>query len=80
MTSLYEAYLEPWLNRLTPGTVLPAFEVAMRLWSLPTLFVWFDIVSNVSADDLVPYSAAIPSLLAELLHSFTSDEPVAPAR
>lgn len=64
---LRDAYLEPWTALAPAGQVRAAFELARKLWSLPSALGWYTSLRDLAPAQRGDEAYAVPALLEEFL-------------
>ena len=64
---LRDAYLDPWTRRIAREDLLMAFELAQRIWMIPTALAWHRVVSSLQAEERDEYANRVRWLLKEFL-------------
>lgn len=68
---LRDVFLKPWERLQSRDSLLAAFELAKRVWMIPTALTWHRILANSSESVREQYAEPIPALLQEFLGAQT---------
>jgi Phosphotransferase enzyme family len=64
---LRDAYLEPWTAFASRQDLLAAFELARRLWMIPSALGWHQIVARLEGEEREAFAYTVVWLLKEFL-------------
>lgn len=63
---LKDAYLEPWSHELSRAELSELFDIAAKVWALPSALSWNLALSSLGPEEQGEESTAVPELLLEL--------------
>jgi hypothetical protein len=66
---LRDVFLEQWTRFQPRASLLAAFELARRVWMIPTALTWHRILANSDAAAREQYAEPVPALLQEFLRA-----------
>lgn len=64
---LWEEYGPAWEAFGAPGELRAAYDLARRLWAIPTLLSWYGSITSLEGETRAKYAWIIPEVVRELL-------------
>jgi hypothetical protein len=66
---LWEGYAPAWSAFGSPAQLRTAYDIARRLWTIPTLLSWYRIIASLEGEAREKHAYIIPAVIGELLEA-----------
>ena len=66
---LWERYAPAWSLYGSPGELRDAYDLARRLWAIPTLLSWYRVISRLDGRTREQFEYIVPAVVQELLEA-----------